>query len=107
MPQTTPYPIRITDQDSIQLEISRLSVRKKRIESEFANLKKKLIKTRHATVLDSSNWEEWKVLSMEHDEMMKLTAEINAKYTALRRLRCLLKASKGGRLREPASAPAL
>lgn len=82
----------IDDSGSILKEIKALIVKRKKLEKEFALLGKRLLKKRDGTVLSSENWEDWKLLSMEYDEMKKTISEIDARHLALKKLRRKLRA---------------
>ncbi len=79
------------DSDSILKEIGLLILKRRKIEKEFAILRKKLLKKKDSIIISSENWEDWKLLSMEYDEMKKIIADIDEKYLALKKLRHELK----------------
>ncbi|MGI0045602.1 MAG: hypothetical protein ACREBB_00230 [Nitrosotalea sp.] len=84
--------IRITDaSDSILKEIELLILKRKKIEEEFVILRKRLRQKKNTTIINSANWEDWKLLSLEYDEIKKIIGDIDEKYLALKRLRHELK----------------
>ncbi|MGI0101803.1 MAG: hypothetical protein ACREA7_04315 [Nitrosotalea sp.] len=84
--------IRITNtSDSILKEIESLILKRKKIEEEFVILRKRLRQKKNATIINSENWEDWKLLSLEYDEIKKIIGEIDEKYLSLKRLRHELK----------------
>ena len=46
----------------------------------------KIITDKKTNVIDSSNWEDWKVLSMEYDEIKQLINEIEEKCSLLKQI---------------------
>ncbi|MGI0086424.1 MAG: hypothetical protein ACREBI_00480 [Nitrosotalea sp.] len=83
--------IRITNaSDSILKEIESLILKRKKIEEEFVILRKRLQK-KNGSIINSENWEDWKLLSLEYDEIKKIIGDIDEKYLALKRLRHELK----------------
>ncbi len=85
-----PNKLRLSNSDNILKEIETLILKRKKIEKEFAILRKKLLQKKSITI-DSSNWEEWKILSMEYDEIKKIIGEIDKRYVILKRFRHELK----------------
>ncbi len=84
--------IHITDaSDSILQEIESLILKRKKIEGDFILLRKRLLQKKNATIINSENWEDWKLLSLEYDEVKKIIADIDEKYLLLKRLRHELK----------------
>ncbi len=83
--------LHISKSDSIINEIHSLILKRKKVEREFLTLRKKLYKRRGHTVISSDNWEDWKLLSMEYDEIKKIISDIDDRYMALKRLRDKLK----------------
>lgn len=72
--------------DSILKEIETLILKRKKIESNFETLRKKLLDKKKKT-LDSENWEDWKLLSLEYDELKDIVKDMDEKYQTLKRLR--------------------
>ncbi len=54
-------------------------------------MRKKLLIGKKANVIDSSNWEDWKMLSLEYDEIKQIINEIDEKWSALKQLQASLK----------------
>lgn len=67
-------------------EIELLVSKRKEMEKNFEQLRKKLLMNKKTNVIDSSNWEDWKVLSMEYDEIKQLINEIEEKCSLLRQI---------------------
>lgn len=83
--------IHITDaSDSILNEIEALISKRKEIEKNFETLRKKLLDKKKKTI-DSANWEDWKLLSLEYDELKEIIKDIDEKCLSLKRLRHELK----------------
>lgn len=83
--------IHITDaSDSILNEIEALISKRKEIEENFEILRKKLLDKKKKTI-DSANWEDWKLLSLEYDELKEIIKDIDEKCLSLKRLRHGLK----------------
>lgn len=79
--------IHITDaSDSILNEIEALISKRKEIEKNFETLRKKLLDKKKKTI-DSANWEDWKLLSLEYDELKDTIKDMDEKYLSLKRLR--------------------
>ncbi|MDE1816648.1 MAG: hypothetical protein KGI11_08840 [Thaumarchaeota archaeon] len=79
--------IHITDaSDSILNEIEALISKRKEIEENFEILRKKLLDKKKRTI-DSENWEDWKLLSLEYDELKDTIKDMDEKYLSLKRLR--------------------
>lgn len=77
----------ITDESKIITdEIELLVSKRKEIEKNFEQLHKKLLMNKKTNVIDSSNWEDWKVLSMEYDEIKQLISEIEEKCSLLKQI---------------------
>lgn len=76
--------------DSILKDIESLILKRKKIESDFNILRKKLLNKKKRTI-DSANWEDWKLLSLEYDEIKEIIRDIDEKCLALKRLRHELK----------------
>lgn len=75
----------ITDESKIITdEIELLVSKRKKIEEDFEQLRKKLLIGKKTNVIDSSNWEDWKVLSMEYDEIKQIVNEIDEKWSLLK-----------------------
>lgn len=72
--------------DSILKEIEALILKRKKIESNFETLRKKLLDKKKRTI-DSENWEDWKLLSLEYDELKDIIKDMDEKYQTLKRLR--------------------
>ncbi|MDE1827186.1 MAG: hypothetical protein KGH83_06315, partial [Thaumarchaeota archaeon] len=72
--------------DSILKEIEILILKRKKIESNFETLRKKLLDKKKRTI-DSENWEDWKLLSLEYDELKDIIKDMDEKYQTLKRLR--------------------
>ena len=80
--------------DSILEEIYALILKRKEYESKFSILQKKLLSKKSAILINSTNWEDWKLLSIEYDEMKKIILDIDKKWTDLKRLRRQLRQTK-------------
>ncbi len=80
--------------DSILEEIDVLILKRKEYESKFSILRKKLLNKKMAIVINSANWEDWKLLSLEYDEMKKIILDIDKKWADLKRLRRQLRQTK-------------
>ncbi|MDE1765674.1 MAG: hypothetical protein KGI27_05265 [Thaumarchaeota archaeon] len=76
--------------DGILKEIDALISKRKKIESNFEILREKLLDKKKRTI-DSENWEDWKLLSLEYDELKEIVEDIDEKYLSLKRLRYELK----------------
>lgn len=68
--------------DDIELLISK----RKNIEKDFEQLRKKLLSGKKTNVIDSSNWEDWKMLSLEYDEIKQIINEIDEKWLLLKQI---------------------
>lgn len=68
--------------DEIELLISK----RKKIEENFEQLRKKLLIGKKTNVLNSLNWEDWKTLSIEYDEMKQIIDEIDKKWIVLKQI---------------------
>ena len=68
--------------DEIELLISK----RKNIEADFEQLRKKLLIGKKTNVIDSSNWEDWKMLSLEYDEIKQIINEIDEKCLLLKQI---------------------
>jgi hypothetical protein len=68
--------------DEIELLISK----RKKIEENFEQLRKKLLIGKKTNVLNSLNWEDWKMLSIEYDEMKQIIDEIDKKWIVLKQI---------------------
>src|SRR5574340_637514 len=68
--------------DEIELSISK----RKNIEKDFEQLRKKLLTGKRTNVIDSSNWEDWKMLSLEYDEIKQIINEIDEKWLLLKQI---------------------
>ncbi len=79
--------------DSILKEIEALISKRKKIESNFETLREKLLDKKKRTI-DSENWEDWKLLSLEYDELKEIIKDIDEKYLSLKRLRHELKKTR-------------
>lgn len=78
----------ITDETKIITdEIESLISKRRTIEENFEQLRKKLFIGKKTNVIDSSNWEDWKVLSMEYDEIKQVINEIDEKWSLLKQIR--------------------
>lgn len=73
--------------DTIELLISE----RKKIEKDFEQLRKKLLSGNKPNVIDSSNWEDWKMLSLEYDEIKQIINEIDEQWSALKQIQTGLK----------------
>ncbi|MFZ0184119.1 MAG: hypothetical protein WAL88_04725 [Nitrosotalea sp.] len=73
--------------DKIELLISK----RKKIEKDFEQLRKKLLSGKKTSVIDSSNWEDWKMLSLENDEIKQIINEIDEQWSALKQIQTGLK----------------
>src|ERR1051326_5109166 len=69
--------------DDIELLISK----RKNIEKDFEQLRKKLLIVKNTNVIDSSNWEDWKMLSLEYDEIKQIINEIDEKWLLLKQIK--------------------
>ncbi len=67
-------------------EIELLISKRKDIEKDFELLRKKLLKGKKTNVIDSSNWEDWKMLSLEYDEIKQIINEIDEKCLLLKQI---------------------
>ena len=67
-------------------EIELLISKRKDIETDFELLRKKLLKGKKTSVIDSSNWEDWKMLSLEYDQIKQIINEIDEKCLLLRQI---------------------
>ncbi len=67
-------------------EIELLISKRKDIEKDFELLRKKLLKGKKTSVIDSSNWEDWKMLSLEYDEIKQIINEIDEKCLLLKQI---------------------
>ena len=77
----------ITDESKIITdEIELLVSKRKEIEKNFEQLHKKLLMDKKTNVIDSSNWEDWKVLSIEYDEIKQIINEIDEKCSLLKQI---------------------
>lgn len=77
----------ITDESKIIIdEIELLVSKRKKIEKNFEQLRKKLLMDTKTNVIDSSNWEDWKVLSIEYDEIKQIINEIDEKCSLLKQI---------------------
>ncbi|MGI0073888.1 MAG: hypothetical protein ACREA3_08755 [Nitrosotalea sp.] len=77
--------------DSILQEIESLILKRKKFEGDFILLRKRLFQKKSVTVINSENWEDWKLLSLEYDEIKKIIEDIDERYLVLKRLRHELK----------------
>jgi hypothetical protein len=73
--------------DKIELLISK----RKKIEKDFEQLRKKLLSGKKPNVIDSSNWEDWKMLSLEYDEIKQIIDKIDEQWSALKQIQTGLK----------------
>ena len=71
---------------SIIEEIELLISKRKNIEVDFEQLRKKLLIGKKNNVIDSSNWEDWKMLSLEYDEIKQIINEIDEKCLLLKQI---------------------
>ena len=77
----------ITNQVKIIIdEIEVLISKRKNIEKDFEQLRKKLLIGKKPNVIDSSNWEDWKILSLEYDEIKQIINEIDKKWSLLKQI---------------------
>lgn len=76
---------------SIIDEIEALISNRKKIEKDFEQLRKKLLIEKKNNVIDSSNWEDWKMLSLEYDEIKQIINEIDEKGLVLKQVQTSLK----------------
>ncbi|MDE1725469.1 MAG: hypothetical protein KGH76_06200 [Thaumarchaeota archaeon] len=60
--------------------------KRKNIEKDFGQLRKKLLKGKKTSVIDSANWEDWKMLSLEYDEIKQIINEIDEKWLLLKQI---------------------
>lgn len=85
MPSTTK--IHIPDgSDSMLAEIELLKSTRKKIEKDFERLRSKLLNRKKVSKINSSNWEDWKKLSVEYDEIKQIMRDIDEKILTLKRL---------------------
>jgi hypothetical protein len=77
--------------DDIELLISK----RKNIEKDFEQLRKKLLSGKKTSVIDSSNWEDWKMLSLEYDEIKQIINEIDEKWLLLKQIQTSRKKKMG------------
>jgi hypothetical protein len=68
--------------DDIELLISK----RKNVEKDFEQLCKRLLIGKKTNVIDSSNWEDWKMLSLEYDEIKQIINEIDEKWLLLKQI---------------------
>lgn len=73
--------------DEIELLISN----RKKIEKDFEQLREKLLIGKKTNVIDSSNWEDWKMLSLEYDEIKQIINQIDEKWLVLKQIQTSLK----------------
>lgn len=66
-------------------EIDVLVSERKEIEKDFERRKKLLVR-RRPSIIDSSNWEDWKVMSAEYDELKQIVSAIDKKLALLRKI---------------------
>ncbi len=59
---------------------------RKKIEKDFEQLRKKLLIGKKTNVIDSSNWEDWKMLSLEYDEIKQIINKIDEKWLVLKQI---------------------
>ncbi|MGI0065146.1 MAG: hypothetical protein ACREAT_00135 [Nitrosotalea sp.] len=59
---------------------------RKKIEKDFEQLRKKLLVRKKTNVIDSSNWEDWKMLSLEYDELKQISNKIDEKWFLLKQI---------------------
>jgi uncharacterized protein YeaO (DUF488 family) len=71
--------------NSILAEIELLKSTKKKIEKDFERLRSKLLNRKKVSKINSSNWEDWKKLSMEYDEIRQIMKDINEKILTLKK----------------------
>ena len=77
----------ITNQVKIIIDdIEVLISKRKNIEKDFEQLRKKLLIGKKTNVIDSSNWEDWKMLSLEYDEIKQIINEIDEKWLLLKQI---------------------
>lgn len=69
--------------------------KRKNIEADFEQLRKKLLKGKKTNVIDSSNWEDWKMLSLEYDEIKQIINEIDKKCLFLKQIQTSRKKKHG------------
>ena len=80
--------------NSILEEIHALILKRKKYERKFSIFRKILLSKKRAIVINSSNWEDWKLLSLKYDEMKKIILDIDKKWADLKRLRRQLRQTK-------------
>jgi hypothetical protein len=71
-------------------EIELLISNRKKIEKNFEQLRKKLLIGSKTNVIDSSNWEDWKMLSLEYDEIKQIINQIDEKLLVLKQIQTSL-----------------
>ncbi len=76
----------IDESKIITNEIELLISKRKNIEKDFEQLRKKLSIGKKTNVIDSSNWEDWKMLSLEYDEIKQVINEIDEKRLLLKQI---------------------
>lgn len=77
----------IIDESKIIIdEIELLISKRKNIEKDFEQLRKKLSVGKKTNVINSSNWEDWKMLSLEYDEIKQIINEIDEKWLLLKQI---------------------
>ena len=76
-------------------EIELLISKRNDIEKDFELLRKKLLKGKKTNVIDSSNWEDWKMLSLEYDEIKQIINEIDEKCLLLKQIQTSRKKKYG------------
>ena len=77
----------IADESKIIIDETELLIsRRKNIEKDFEQLRKKLSIGKKTNVIDSSNWEDWKMLSLEYDEIKQMINEIDGKWLLLKQI---------------------
>lgn len=82
----------ITDESKIITdEIELLISKREKIEKNFEQLRKKLLIGKKTNVINSLNWEDRKVLSVEYDEIKQIINEINEKRSLLKQVQDGLK----------------
>ena len=86
----------ITNQVKIIIdEIEVLISKRKNIEKDFEQLRKRLLIGKKTNVIDSSNWEDWKMLSLEYDEIKQIIHEIDEKWLLLKQIQTSRKKNMG------------
>lgn len=73
--------------DNILEEIEVLISKRKIIEKNFQRLRKKLLSRKKVSVINSTNWEDWKMLSLEYDEIKQIMNDVEEKLLSLKKLR--------------------